>query len=660
MRKILSLSAALAAAACGAPADGAQVPTAIGQRTDGLASWEEVVASRPVDPLEQAEADAPDAEDALEPPPVPGSLRLAIAADGGVPEPSNLAAWVRDRPAAIALGKALFWDAQVGGDGQTACASCHYQAGADVRVTNTASPGANGIFDTRGPMERLRPTDFPFSPPPFGAGRDDVVGSQGVVLNRFDDIVQRRYADRGGLIPDPVFHGTPPGASNDGTYNTRQVTGRNAPSAINAVFNYRNFWDGRASPFFNGVDNTGPRNADARVFVTVCAGGTCRAEPTAVLLDHASLASQAVGPPNNPVEMSWRGRAFVQLGRKLLSLRPLATQRVHPQDSVLGARRHYAGFGLDTTYLAMIRAAFQPHLWNAAGTVVVDGAAATQVEANFSLFFGLALQLYEATLVSDETPFDKWAEGQSTLDARQIEGFRVFLGSGRCVSCHGGPEFTNASVRYLHDRADVSYMDSRIGPALYDEGFYNIGVRPVAEDPGVAAAGGAGISLSHAVQASTGRIVDPDIASHERCPSHAVLLPGGGCARAPIDQMEGLPVAVAGTFKVPGLRNVALTGPYMHTGGLATLEQVVDFYARGGDFAAPTKHLDMDEIHLTAAERTALVAFLHALTDDRVARERAPFDHPGLVLPNGHYVMEVGRNGNAEPLATFEQRLAAP
>src|SRR2546422_8026734 len=40
-----------------------------------------------------------------------------------------------------------------------------------------------------------------------------------------------------------------------------------------------------------------------------------------------------------------------------------------------------------------------------------------------------------------------------------------------------------------------------------------------------------------------------------------------------------------GAFKAPGLRNVELTGPYMHNGGMATLEQVVDFYSRGGDFA---------------------------------------------------------------------------
>jgi len=48
-------------------------------------------------------------------------------------------------------------------------------------------------------------------------------------------------------------------------------------------------------------------------------------------------------------------------------------------------------------------------------------------------------------------------------------------------------------------------------------------------------------------------------------------------------------VAVDGAFKTPGLRNVELTAPYFHNGGQLTLEQVVDFYNRGGDFAAPTR-----------------------------------------------------------------------
>jgi len=58
-----------------------------------------------------------------------------------VPEPTNLAEFVRDKRAAIALGKALFWDMQVGSDNIQSCASCHFHAGAEYRSRNQISPG---------------------------------------------------------------------------------------------------------------------------------------------------------------------------------------------------------------------------------------------------------------------------------------------------------------------------------------------------------------------------------------------------------------------------------------------------------------------------------------------------------------------------------------
>ena len=63
------------------------------------------------------------------------------------PEPKNLMRFVRDRAAAIVLGKALFWDQQVGSDGQ-ACASCHFHAGADSRSKNQLDPGLRA-FDIK-------------------------------------------------------------------------------------------------------------------------------------------------------------------------------------------------------------------------------------------------------------------------------------------------------------------------------------------------------------------------------------------------------------------------------------------------------------------------------------------------------------------------------
>ncbi len=68
-----------------------------------------------------------------------------------------------------------------------------------------------------------------------------------------------------------------------------------------------------------------------------------------------------------------------------------------------------------------------------------------------------------------------------------------------------------------------------------------------------------------------------------------------------------------GTFKTPTLREVARTAPYMHDGSLATLEDVIDFYDRGG---RPNPHIDAElhSLHLAADEKQALVAFLKSLS----------------------------------------------
>jgi hypothetical protein len=142
---------------------------------------------------------------------------------------------------------------------------------------------------------------------------------------------------------------------------------------------------------------------------------------------------------------------------------------------------------------------------------------------------------------------------------------------------------------------------------------------------------------------------------------------------------------VNGVFKTPALRNVEMTGPYFHNGGQATLEQVVDFYSRGGDFPQPAVGRGIRRLNLSQTDRAALVAFLKALTDDRVRYERAPFDHPELCVPAGQMeaipsglqpqstdarfalsaadkwagIPAVGAQGNAVPLQTFEELLAA-
>jgi len=98
---------------------------------------------------------------------------------------------------------------------------------------------------------------------------------------------------------------------------------------------------------------------------------------------------------------------------------------------------------------------------------------------------------------------------------------------------------------------------------------------------------------------------------------------------------------VQGAFKIPSLRNVALTAPYFHNGDALTLRDVVELYSRGGN-VAPIQTLDGSIIEplgipsLTSDEIDAIVAFLEALTDERVLYRRAPFDHPQLFVPNGH------------------------
>jgi cytochrome c peroxidase len=86
-----------------------------------------------------------------------------------------------------------------------------------------------------------------------------------------------------------------------------------------------------------------------------------------------------------------------------------------------------------------------------------------------------------------------------------------------------------------------------------------------------------------------------------------------------------------GRMKVPSLRNVELRAPYFHNGEMATLEDVVDFYDRGGDFQAPNLDPAIAPIGLSPQQKADLVAFLkRPLTDPRIVAALPPFDHPEL------------------------------
>ena len=158
---------------------------------------------------------------------------------------------------------------------------------------------------------------------------------------------------------------------------------------------------------------------------------------------------------------------------------------------------------------------------------------------------------FERTLISNNSPFDKYAAGQfSALTAQQRRGLDLFRSaSTRCFECHAAPTFGN-------------------------DNFFVTGVP------------------------------DLDGQAHD-----------AGRADVASDGLDG-------AFKAPTLRNVALSAPYMHNGAFAALEEVIDFYAKGGG-ADQGIALDRQIVpfELSAQEKEDLVAFLYALTDESAMPE---------------------------------------
>lgn len=558
-------------------------------------------------------------------PPRPPSLKTVP-----VPEPINLTDFVKDRQAAIRLGKALFWDMQVGSDGVTACASCHFSSGmADTRSKNQLSPGLKRITPTGapnpdrtfhrnlGPVGQVTGSDFPFFP-----ASNDVFSSQGVRNSVFLGI---------GNGPADLVRSEPdPDGFRVGSTNTRRVEPRNAPTVVNAVFNHRQFWDGRAENVFNGVNEMGDRDPNARVFRADNPNSPVAVQ---VRLEDSSLASQAVGPPVNENEMSALGRTMRDIGKKFArwapagqtvsNLRPLALQLVHTEDSALGPLSRWPQKGLIvSSYPELIQAAFHRQWWDSSKLIrvgtdgtptVIDPPAGSSaaneyslMQYNFALIFGLAIQMYETTLVADNSPYDQFMDGNPTaISPQAILGVDLFRSQarGQCITCHEGAELTNASVRQV--RADPTRI--RDGQAA-DRGFNNTGVLGTIEDLGLGAKDQLGNWIS-----TVKRLSPP----------------------------PPEPIVADGAFKVPGLRNVELTAPYFHTGGHVDLPAVIDFYDRAGDAHVGMVTLDgthvelMSILGLDSDEKAALLAFLMSLTDERVRFQQAPFDHPQLFIPNG-------------------------
>ena len=604
---------------------------------------------------------------------------------------------VIDKTAAIQLGKALFWDMNVGSDG-VACATCHFHAGADRRTRNqldtgirhgksktgsTFEPTASGAQG--GANYTLKAGDFPLfqlKNPKDKSSKilfqtDDVVSSAGAFYGELQSVkTEGDGQDVCKSLKDPIFHA--------GRLNTRRVATRNAPTVINAAFSYRGFWDGRANNLFNGENAFGARDPEAGVW-EVKDGKTVK---TRLLLKNASLASQAVAPPLDMKEMSCTLRTFPLLGRKLAPRRPLEAQDVHPEDSALGPVRHDTGKGLTGSYADWIKKSFAPRYWSGQGDFGRPGSDAppfNQLEANFAFFFGLAIQLYEDTLISDDSPFDspRDAEGYpSAFNAQQRRGYDLFQ-TEVCATCHAGPNQSLASQPHLAEDAATHpprLIDRRVlngdfdgkgvVQAVMDVGFANTSVTPTDYDVGLGGNDPWGNPLSFTDQFlarvlnPSKTLVDPikvlpcdftfaftnDYKQEELVPS---LENFRDCGKRVIDNQVPKPDIAArevnklantrlfrstlGAFKIPSLRNVELTGPYMHNGGFKSLEEVLEFYDRAGNVSNLQHFATGVFSHgFTEQKKADIIAFLKGLTDERVRWERAPFDHPALSVPHGH------------------------
>jgi len=321
---------------------------------------------------------------------------------------------VAARNIAAVLGKALFWDMQVGSDSVQACASCHFHAGADDRIqgqvnSNTAGGDISSfeMLDENGvtmtPNGRVGTNSFPLhklnlplvstdplhNPGNIARTTNDVMSSMGVSrFTLFTDIpaigatsfvpagpggVASLGADIGQDVPDPV-------PINDGF---RRVEPRHTPTFFAATLNFDNFWDGRARHDFNGGSVFGASDPQSHVMAHDPATDSIVA--TRQIIRYASLASLATGPALSENEMSFFGRSWPKIGKKLLQagVTPLANQLVAVDDSVLGPYSNQGGSacaalplgdrspgipaagkpGLCITYPALIRRSFYDDLW---------------------------------------------------------------------------------------------------------------------------------------------------------------------------------------------------------------------------------------------------------------------------------------------------------
>ncbi len=177
-----------------------------------------------------------------------------------------------------------------------------------------------------------------------------------------------------------------------------------------------------------------------------------------------------------------------------------------------------------------------------------------------------ALSAYVASLTDFDSSFDQYVQGKtSVLDPAVKRGFNLFMGKAACGTCHFAPAF-NGTV-----------------PPTYNETESEVlGITATAD--------------------TLNPILDTDLGKY-----------ANGMPRSKAEFYKT-------SFKTVTVRNAELTTPYMHNGVFKTLEEVVDFYNRGGGAGlkldVPYQTLPFDELKLTKAEQSDLVAFMKALTGD--------------------------------------------
>jgi cytochrome c peroxidase len=207
-----------------------------------------------------------------------------------------------------------------------------------------------------------------------------------------------------------------------------------------------------------------------------------------------------------------------------------------------------------------------------------------------------ALASYERMLVAANSRFDRWffAGENTALSAVERDGFELFRGKAGCSSCH------------LVGEREALFTDHRFHNTGVGWAYANAANRTVSVPLG----GGETTEVSRAEMAA---LFGGDL--HDE-------------GRFEVTRLQQDRWA----YKTPSLRNVALTAPYMHDGSLATLREVIEFYARGG-IDNPGKDPLLQSLHLSLEEKQALEAFLRALTGENVrqlaAEARAAFHSTG-------------------------------